>query len=167
MKRIKQIEESKKMIADALMRLLKSSSLEEISISQIAAEAKIGRNTFYNHFQKKKDILQYLMEKFLTDARKSILQDGQLTKREFLLWRFSLIKNNPQFLIFQEEPDIRLMLLEFREYNESNFQLSKDTDEYEKEFFLGGLDYVTSMWIKKGMKESPEEMVKKLMSFIQ
>ncbi len=167
MKRIKQIEESKKMIADALMQLLKTDSLEEITISQIAAEAKIGRNTFYNHFQKKEEILQYVMEQLLVDARNTFIREDNPSLKDFLHWRFSLLKNNPRFLIFQKEQDIRLMLWQFRESNAPDFKLIEYTDEYTREFFMGGLDYVTSSWIKNGMNESPEEMVEKVMSFIQ
>jgi len=163
MKRIKQIEESKKMIVDALIQLLETHSMDDVSISQIAAEAKIGRNTFYNHFRKKEDILQYVMEQLLTDARKTFSQADKPSLKDFLHWRFSLLKNNPRFLIFQKEQDIRLMLWQFREDNASHFNLMENRDEYDKEFFMGGLDYVTSRWIKNGMIESPEEMVKKVM----
>lgn len=159
------------MIAEALIRLLETDTLEDITISQIAAEAKIGRNTFYNHFRKKEEILQFVMEMFLADARKSLLKTsekkgGTQSIRDFLLWRFSLIKTNPRFLIFQKEQDIRRMLLHFREQNLSLFHLSEDTDEYFREFFLGGLDYVTSRWIKNGMKETPEEMAGKVLGLL-
>ena len=154
------------MIADALMQLLETNSLEEVSISQIVAEAKIGRNTFYNHFRKKEDILQYVMEQLLADARNSVFREDNHLLKDFLHWRFSLLKNNPGFLIFQQEQDIRLLLWQFRKSNASDFILKENMDEYAKEFFIGGLDNVTSRWIKNGMKESPEEMVKKVISLI-
>jgi len=81
MKRKKQIEESKRMIADAFMRLLQNDSLEDITISQIAAEARMGRNTFYNHFQKKEDILRYVMKQLLTNARNSRSSTGGICRK--------------------------------------------------------------------------------------
>lgn len=166
MKRIKQIEESKSMIAEAFLKLLETNSLEDITISEIAAEAKVGRNTLYNHFQKKEDILDYIMKKLLSEAKEILLGSGAQSLNEILYWRFSLLKRNPQFLVFQNEYDISLVLKHFREENFSIFTSLKSLDEYSREFILGGLDSITSRWIKNGMKESPDEIVKKVLSFI-
>ena len=164
MKRIKQIEESKRMISDALMRLLQNDSLEDITISQIAAEACIGRNTFYSHFQKKEDILRYVMEDLFMEARKTILDKPNPSLRDWLLWRFSLILNNPLLHILHKEQDIRLMLIQFRESR--SFDLGAAVDDYTKEFILGGIDAITLRWIKNGMSESPEEMAHRVMTLI-
>jgi len=165
MKRKKQIEESKRMIADALMRLLKNDSLEDITVSQIAAEACIGRNTFYNHFQKKEDIIRYVLETLFLEARKTILEKPNPILRDWLQWRFSLIKNNPLLHILHQEQDIRLMLIQFRKSR--TFDLGTTFDEYVKEFILGGIDAITLRWVKNSMAESPEEMTAKVMAQIE
>ncbi len=49
-------------------------------------------------------------------------------------------------------------LNQFREYHRNNSSLGlnvKKKTEYEQEFNMGGLDYVTARWIKGGMNESP------------
>lgn len=165
MKRIKQIEESKMMIADALMRLLQNDSLEDITISQIATEARIGRNTFYNHFQKKEEILSYIMERLFSEARKIMLKKPNPSLRDWLLWRFSLLQSNPLLHILHKEQDIRLMLIQFRESR--TIDMGATTDEFAKEFFLGGIDAITLLWVKKGMVESPDEMVAKIIALIK
>ncbi len=69
MKRIKQIEESKKLIVDSLFRLLKQYELSEITVSQITAEAGVGRNTFYRNFESIEGIIQFSLEQALKDAK--------------------------------------------------------------------------------------------------
>lgn len=164
MKRIRQIEESKSMIAEAFMKLLESNSFKDITISEIASEAKVGRNTLYSHFQNKVDILDYVMTTLLSEAKLFFNKSETQSINDILHWRFTLLKRNPRFLIFQEEYEISLILKHFREENLSFFTLLKNKDEYSREFFLGGLDAVTLKWIKNGMKESPDEMVTNILS---
>ena len=164
MKRFKQIEESKEMIADAFIGLLKSKRMEDITVSQIASEAKIGRNTFYNHFRTKEDILRYVFEKLFQDVNNVLSAKPDPSLREFLLWRFSLIKQNPQLHVFKEEQNIQMMLFQFRRSHTALFDPRLKVDEYTSEFFFGGIDCLTARWIRNGMKESPEEMTRKVLS---
>jgi len=166
MRRLKQIEESKKMISDAFILLLQDNSMDEISISQITTEAKIGRNTFYNHFQKKEDILDYLMQGLLEELQDKLNQKAHPSIKDLLLWRFALLKENPALTVFQKQNDIKQLLFRFRDSNLSIANLPTQKDIYKRDFFQGGMDYVTSRWIIGGMKESPEVMVEKILSLM-
>ena len=48
---------SRRMLMDALARLLKNKKFEDISIQQIAEEATLNRNTFYLHYPDKSALL--------------------------------------------------------------------------------------------------------------
>ena len=41
---------TKKMIEDALVNLLKTNNLDEITVKELCFEAKVNRSTFYNNF---------------------------------------------------------------------------------------------------------------------
>jgi len=166
MRRIKQIEESKKMISDALLRLLQDKSMDEITVSRITKEAKIGRNTFYNHFKKKEDILDYMMFSMLEEVIEMLSNKNNPSIRDFLLWRFTFIKENPLIIVFKKHNDIKQLLFRFRESNSSLFNFSAQNDIYKKEFFQGGLEYITSRWVIGEMKESPDEMADKVLSIM-
>ena len=166
MRRLKQIEESKKMISNALLKLLQDKSMDEVTVSQITTEAKIGRNTFYNHFQKKDDVLDYLLQGYLEGIRDNLEQVANPSIRDILLWRFNLIKENPLLVIFQKHNDIKQLLYNFRDRNITKFDLPRKNDAYITDFIQGGIDYVTSKWIENGMTESPEEMVDKILGLI-
>ena len=166
MRRLRQIEESKNMISDALLKLLQDKSMDEITVSQITTEAKIGRNTFYNHFQKKEDILSYLMQGYLEGCKDNLEQIENPSLRDILLWRFNVIIENPLLAIFQKHNDIKQLLFNFRDKNIAQFNLPMKKDIYISDFYQGGIDYVMSKWIVNGMIESPEEMTDKVLSLI-
>lgn len=170
MRRIKQIEESKKLISDAFIWLLQDKSMDEITVSQIAAQAKIGRNTFYNHFQKKEDILDYIMQGYFNEVKENMRQIDSPSIRDLLIWRFALVKENPLLKVFQRQSDIRQLLFQFRENHMQSLNITEhksDNKEYTMDFYQGGIDYVMSRWIAKGMKESADEMADKILSLMK
>ena len=52
-------------ITDALLKLMQTNRLSDISISQICDEAGVGRASFYRNFQSKEDVI-YTQKNLLT-----------------------------------------------------------------------------------------------------
>jgi len=166
MRRLKQIEEYKKMISSAFINLLQSYSLDQITVTQIVTEAGIGRNTFYNHFQKKEDIFDYLMNEFVEELQRELDKKTNPSIRDFLLWRFTLLKANPLLTALNQQDDVRKLFYRYRNSRLYSFDFPLLEESYKMQFFQGGIDYVTSSWIINGMKESSEEMTDKILSFM-
>lgn len=166
MRRAKQIEESKALIAEAFMRLLKTRSYESMSVSMIAAEAGVGRNTFYNHFKTKDELVNHILERLLDRARRETASGEDIRPRDALLWRFALLKENPWLSKLHDERQLRTLLLRFREENITLFRGAKAADRYAAEFVLGGIDYVTARWMRDGMAEPPESIVGTIIKLI-
>lgn len=55
-------EQSKRKIADALLAVMQQYPFKEITITQLAQEAKLSRKTFYRLFADKEAVLSYLFE---------------------------------------------------------------------------------------------------------
>ena len=55
-------EQSKKKIADALQAVMKQYDYKEITITQLAQEAKLSRKTFYRLFADKDGVLSFIFE---------------------------------------------------------------------------------------------------------
>lgn len=164
MKRIKQIEETKKMISDALLRLLKSTSLDKITVSDITKEARIGRNTFYSHFKKKEDILTYLMQDFRKELEAKFEQEEMPSPRALLVWRFNLLKDNQLLTVFNNYDELKQLFYNFRDKDTPLYNFPTTKNIYIRDFILGGIDSITCRWITNGMKESPDEMADKILS---
>lgn len=52
----------KKIIADALLDISERKKLQEITIQDLLNETGVSRQTFYNHFKDKNDLIQYIYE---------------------------------------------------------------------------------------------------------
>lgn len=59
------VQRSKKAFVQALIEQLKTKSLEEIKISDIADQAGYNRSTFYTHFTSKQELYEYLIDDFV------------------------------------------------------------------------------------------------------
>ena len=57
------IVRTKRDLANALEDLLKERSMSEISIKDITDRALISKNTFYNNFNDKNELLVFLLER--------------------------------------------------------------------------------------------------------
>ena len=63
---------SKNALAGALIRLMLRRDYNEITISDITGAARLSRQTFYTNFEKKEDILNYLIDGLFAKYREEI-----------------------------------------------------------------------------------------------
>ncbi len=66
------IVRTKRDLANALEELLKEKSFDEISIKEITDKALISKNTFYNNFEDKNDLLNFLFVRYEGDLIKVV-----------------------------------------------------------------------------------------------
>lgn len=102
----------KAMLADALLQLCSHQSLESITVKQLIAYTHISKQTFYNHFLDKNDLIQYIyltkiipdfddpqkhisfyesmvhvferMQKYHTFMKQALLLEGQNCLKDFI-----------------------------------------------------------------------------------
>ena len=55
------------LIADAFKRLVEKKDFNKITVKMIAAESGIMRSTFYNYFQDKYEILEWIVKSEISD----------------------------------------------------------------------------------------------------
>ena len=53
---------SRRQIRDALLSLMRDTSFQEITVSEICRQAKVVRQTYYRHFDTKNDVLDFHMD---------------------------------------------------------------------------------------------------------
>ncbi len=66
----------KKLLADSLLELSNEKPLEKISVTDIVKHAGAGRQTFYNHFKDKNDLLYWIYKQTLVGEKEIIEKDG-------------------------------------------------------------------------------------------
>lgn len=68
----KRVRRSKRDLSDALDELLDTKNFDDISIQDIADKAMISKNTFYNNFLDKNDLLMYLFKRYSLEIYKKV-----------------------------------------------------------------------------------------------
>lgn len=159
MKRMKQIYESKELICEAFMQLLKEKKEEEITLTEIAETAGVGRMTIYRHFKEKEDILLYKVQQYY-DVAKLQLQDKKLSLLDLMEFRYELIYKSPHIELLYKMNKLQSLFDAFRMIYSSNIKsvLPSSLDAYTIAFIISGMDGITNSWIQNGRKESPKQM---------
>ncbi len=169
MKREIQIEESKDLIADAFMNLLKSKPFEAISLTEIANEAGVSRMTLHRHFKQKENIILYRIEKVVASMTRRHFENGGHSLEDDILYRFTLLKNLPhsKLLIHSEQVSNILYDIRFSTTKQlANTYFKNSYDKYLLCFFMGGVDRMVREWLKNDFDESPLEMTKKTLKML-
>lgn len=63
---------SKRDLANALESLLREKNYDDILISEIVSRAMVSKNTFYNNFLDKNDLLNFLFQRYANELLKSL-----------------------------------------------------------------------------------------------
>lgn len=160
---------SKESIATSLLQLLKNYSFQEITISEICANCDVVRRTFYNNFASKENIIEYVVNKLVSEYVASIRSQHLNTPRSmahayYKFWYdkkeiVSILEKNSLFYILQRDflnylPDLATAM-----GNDENANLMDATLlEYVYTFISSGLCYNLEKWAKNDYSESPQEI---------
>jgi AcrR family transcriptional regulator len=168
MKREKQINDSKDMIKEGLITLLRKKKYQEITVSELAKEAAVSRMTLYRHFGDIDEVFLYYLEGILADVKKQIDNLEQPKTSDLICARFRVLKASGIADILQNDNQLTIMLETFSLLSRKEFSelLPNFNDGYLALFISGGINSMTKKWVENGMKEVPEEMTKKIMMMV-
>ena len=167
---MKKSESTDLALAESLRTLMMRMPFEKITIKDITDEAKVIRTTFYNHFQDKYDLLDWI---YYDDY---IVQSYQLIENNMLLEAFKLmIKNmekDKEFLLKATHGNQESMHdVMFRSYKEAVLTavnaIGVDlpsinplfTDELVAEYYANNVTFVVLKWIDMDMKIPSDKVV--------
>jgi AcrR family transcriptional regulator len=168
--------QSKQMITDALLRLMRIYSFEDITITQICQEAQVVRQTFYRNFEMKTDILEFyldnLFQKYISDHSKSEIDTYQQIKSffDYLILRkdfLILIEKNNLFFLFNKSLNKTISIVISISNEEKNPKTIKNPiyETYVLGFLASTICSILSLWIKNDFEESPEMLADMAMTF--
>ena len=158
--------DTKQIFADAIVELSKTKPVEKITVQNIVDHCGAGRQTFYNHFKDKEDLIGFV---FMNDERKCIknLKEGH-SLREQMNLIFGTFAAKKQFyvstymtsgqnslgdVIFEHYVDYYLEQIEEKTGNPAEEKLINAIRFH----CFGSIGFVRQ-WMKDGMKLSPEEL---------
>lgn len=159
--------ETQKKIYRALVYLLEHKSFDAIYVKDICAVACINRSTFYEHYQDINDLMMQT-EKALSTQMGDIFKTPMYYSNESFVKMFKFIKENKEFytaylnnncVSFMGQEDFKEFLKKFTA-STLKYDFKENEMIYHMAFFSSGLSAICKVWLKTGLKESPEEMAK-------
>lgn len=176
MKMFSILKNTKLVFAQAFEALLESNSFERITVDDIASYCGAHRTTFYYHFKDKSDLVSWYFDYLMTDYLVSRLDEHDKKQivnnwSECLFLMFQIMREKKSFFTavikytgqnsFEEylyKWNVKSWdehICDFHSINEFPVEL-----QYAREFHYSGFTGIVIKWIRKGMREKPEQMVK-------
>lgn len=158
---------SRKQITGALLSLMEKYPYEEISVKQIVLETDLVRKTFYRNFKSKDDVLRSHIRTILRDYF-DIVNNA---KGDVLTTVFEFADKNKKLLKLLDKNDMMYYVLQgMNEFilsmkDKTNPELNPFTklfegldSDYLITLNIGGIWNVISLWVRRGMKDDPEDV---------
>lgn len=160
-------------ITNALMTLMTKKSYMDITVTDVVSKAQVARASFYRNFNSISDVIDEIVadmtEEYIEDLFPILSSNDERKWREFLFnhfYRFTKIRKGIEEIRFENMSVIfNRMDNKMREIEET--QVSNNMkDKYLAVGKFGLINSITKKWVNNGMKETPEEMINYIMSFI-
>ena len=168
------IQKSRKSVDDLLAQSFKElvcqQPIEKITIKQITDRAGVIRPTFYNHFEDKYNLLEWIMIKDIVTPVQPLLSNGMINEAMILI--FHNMRKEKDFYMHASKLEGQNS---FRGMIERGIQLVLGsmivdqmgpkkpinrwlTPEHLAEYYSQSITYVLMTWIQGGMEMPPEEL---------
>lgn len=147
----------KSCITDALIQLMQKKPFEEISVTELTQTAGVGRASFYRNFKSKQDVLAQHLSDLLVEWGKDFEVKGDKDYFNESLFRHFYKHKNVYLLLYQQGLSnlIYDSIRQAFKFDES----ANNIERYVKSTFAGLIFGMVDEWMRRGMQESPEELL--------
>ncbi len=163
------------LLEESLKELAVTRPIEKITIKEITDKAGVIRPTFYNHFQDKYELLEWIVKTELFDPMMPLLSSGML--REGVLIALKKVEEDKEFYIravrlegqnsFADilRENIRDFILHFLNLHLTDRKALYEwlTPERISDYYASALTIVIVQWIEDGMQIPDTEFVDTLL----
>ncbi|MCR5468718.1 MAG: TetR/AcrR family transcriptional regulator C-terminal domain-containing protein [Lachnospiraceae bacterium] len=158
------------LLAESLKSLSATRPIDKITIKEITDKAGVIRPTFYNHFQDKYELIEWIMEKELMEPVKPLLDNGMINAATMLLLKN--IENDKAFYtaVSNLEGQDTFETMATRQVAKVLEDIMKDDPDMKMKehpwmtkrviavYFAKTMSYVVKEWIDSGMPIDAAEM---------
>lgn len=170
-------ELTKKALAMSLKKLMKGQPLDKITVTAIAEDCGINRQTFYYHFQDIYDLVDWI---YISDASAALAgaktydtwQEGFyrilqyiLDNRTFVMRTYhSISREHLERYLYQVTYGL---LIDVVEEKAQGMSVRREDKEYIAHFYKYSLVGVVLDWIGNGLKQDPQKIVGQVGTVVQ
>lgn len=166
---------TKRLISEALLKLLQTQNINKISIRELCQVAGINRTTFYNHYGSQYDVLNEIAETYIQNTSLTVISDLVAGKSidECLTGILHYIKDNLTFTKLVLDLDnydlISNISISLPQFDDMVIKhLPEHLDVAEKKAIASYVQYGTlrllKEWILSDCERAPEEEVKLILA---
>ena len=159
------------LLADSFKELVLEKPVEKITIKEITDRAGVIRVTFYNHFQDKYELLEWICREEIVSPTKILFQNNM--RREAVTFIFTAILKNKEFYshvahtqgqnsfystvrqLVSETIEEHFLANKFGKHEKYSLLTAKWIADY----YAMSLTYILMSWIDRDMDIPPEDMV--------
>lgn len=162
---------TKNALATALKKLLSKKELSKITISNITEECGVNRQTFYYHFKDIYDLLEWIFTNEVIEEIDNEIEENWQQKFiyifEYVIQNKEFIKNvyssgSKEYFLKFAYKQTNLLIINFIEKEYKDKKIKEENKKFIANFYKYGFAGVIENWIITEMKESPENIIKKL-----
>ena len=154
-------ESVKEAIALALIQIMETKILSDITILEIVNKAGVSRSSFYRNFDDKEDVINYYIDFLFDESKKEENPYSPHHLKAFLIEKFSLIKENKIFFLSLKKNKLLHLLYQQANQNTTknicSYKLNEN-NRYQSAFFSAASIGVIIEWIHNNLEESEEDM---------
>lgn len=179
MKQDLRIAVTKRMIQEALLRLLKTKPLDKIKVNELSAESGVNRATFYRHYDTLHDVLHEIEVEFIRQIPQPGKPPRNVTEaRDHMETVCTYFYDNSDMikLLFQNRTDADMMqglnefyrsFLELRNKEMPAARIDEDTVKVIVALVGGGGYCLLRQWILGNIRKTPGQMADILCNLIR
>ena len=147
----------KECITKALLTLMKSRPLSEISITEIVKRAGVARVSFYRNFSSKEDVIKKHLRVLICEWGRDFEKRGEPAYfSESLLKHF--YKHRDFYLLLYKHGLSAMIYENLRDACDMK-SAQTNLERYTKSMFAGAIFGWLDEWARQGMPETPEEII--------
>lgn len=163
----------KREIINAVMKLMTKKSYMDITVTDIINTAQVARASFYRNFNSINDVIEIIADEMsnelIEDVFPTLHSSDERKWREYLFnhfYRFTR-KQRQMGRMHPQNMDVLFSRMDDKiTQKEEKFSSATIRDKYLAVGKIGLVNSITKKWLDSGMKETPEEMIDYIMSFI-
>ena len=144
-------------IQTALIRLMKTKELKDITITELTKTAGVSRTTYYRNYYDKEDVLRDLFTGLMMEISREIL--AAETVYDTALAVFEGIRKNAEvYRILMKADYAEAMLNEITRIASSDLSGDQPLEQMRIAFLTGALFNMVRVWMDDGMERTPEQL---------
>ena len=148
----------KKQLTTALLALLKEKPLSDISISELADRAEVGRVSFYRNYKNKEDILKEESDRLIKEWGKLYESNPESAPETLFPSLFDFYRDHRDFYTTLYDAGMSSIMMETIIDTIRITPEMQNLEAYMKSFWAYGIYGWMLEWIKRGMQENGKEL---------